>query len=203
MTRRLWPRLMLFLLPAIFHLAAAKPGLADEPSPSDFYRTAASILALPPEKTISQHPALVHGVVTQSIDQGLVIQDSTAGIWIYWDRFADFTPGDDVEVDGVVEPGLYAPVVRAFSIHKLGRAPLPAPKEVTFRQLSAGEEECQYVSVIGTVRSVAVRKSASPNQQLWLRIDMGTASSMPPFRWTVPRPLPSWWMLRSGSARWR
>jgi signal transduction histidine kinase len=78
-----------------------------------------------------------------------------------------------VEVEGVVETGRFAPVVRAFSVHKLGRAPMPVPKEVTYKQLSAGEEECQYVSVTGTVRSVAVRQGASPKQKLWLKIDMG------------------------------
>ncbi len=172
MSRRLSPRLALLLL-AIFHLAGATHSLADEPSPSDFYHTAASILALSPEQTASDHPALVRGVVTQSTDFGLVVQDSTAGIWVYWDGSADFAPGDDVEVEGVVGPGRYAPVVKAFSVHKLGRGPLPTPREVSYRQLSAGDEECQYVSVTGTVRSVAVRKSASPKQQLWLRIDMG------------------------------
>jgi signal transduction histidine kinase len=170
MGKRFWPHLM-FLLAAI-RLFAGGSCLADEPRPSDFYRTAASILALPPEQTRLAHPALVRGVVTQSISDGLVIQDSTAGIWIYYDRFADFTPGDDVQVEGVVESGLYAPVVRAFSIHKVGRAPLPTPREMTFRQLSAGDQECQYVSIVGTVRSVALRKSASPNQRLWLKIAM-------------------------------
>jgi signal transduction histidine kinase len=164
---------MFLSLAAVFHLLAAQHCLADDPKSSDLYRTAASILALPPEQTMSKHPALVHGVVTQSMDLGLVIQDSTAGIWIYWDRSADFAPGDDVEAEGVVETGRYAPVVKAFSVHKLGRAPLPTPKEVSYRQLSAGDEECQYVSITGTVRSVAVRKGASPKQKLWLRIDMG------------------------------
>src|SRR5580704_18491733 len=63
MSRRLWPRLVLLLLLAIFHLAVARHSLADEPSPSDFYRTAASILALSPEQTALEHPALVRGVI--------------------------------------------------------------------------------------------------------------------------------------------
>ncbi len=172
MSKRSCPRTLL-LWAAAFGLLAAELCFAEGSKAPDFYRTAASILALPPEQTTAEHPALVRGVVTQSTDQGMVIQDSTAGIWIYWDSSGDLVPGDDVEVEGVVETGRYAPVVKAFSVHKLGRAPLPIPKEVTYKQLSAGDEECQYVSVTGTVRSVAVRSGASPKQKLWLKIDMG------------------------------
>ncbi len=172
MSKPYCPRTLL-LLAAALGLLAAELCFAEDSKVPDFYRTAASILALSPEQTTSEHPALVHGVVTQSTDLGLVVQDATAGIWIYWDGSADFVPGDDVEVEGVVEPGRYAPVVKAFSVHKVGRAPLPIPKEVTYKQLSAGDEECQYVSVTGTVRSVALRNGASPKQKLWLKIDMG------------------------------
>ncbi|MDT7817958.1 MAG: hypothetical protein QOJ42_7874, partial [Acidobacteriaceae bacterium] len=128
MGKRFCPRMMLLLLVAGLRLLATEFCVAEESKVPDFYRTAASILALPPEQTTSKHPALVRGVVTQSADLGLVIQDSTAGIWIYWDGSADFVPGDDVEVEGVVETGRYAPVVKAFSVRKLGRAPLPVPR---------------------------------------------------------------------------
>jgi signal transduction histidine kinase len=173
MSKRFCRCVMLLLSAAGLCLLVTESCRAEGSKAPDFYRTAASILALPPSQTTSQHPALVRGVVTQSTDQGLVIQDATAGIWIYWEGSADFVPGDDVEVEGVVETGRFAPVVRAFSVHKLGRAPLPVPKEVTYKQISAGDEECQYVSVTGTVRSVALRNGASPKQKLWLKIDMG------------------------------
>ena len=144
MSKRLCQRKML-LLPAVgLCLLLTELCQADSKTP-DVYRTAASILALAPEQTTSQHPAFVHGVVTQSTDQGMVVQDSTAGIWIYWDGSGVFVPGDVVEVEGRVETGRYAPVVRAISAHKVGHAPLPIPKQVTYTQLSAGDEDCQYV----------------------------------------------------------
>jgi hypothetical protein len=157
--------MLLLLAAAALRLLATELCLAEESKIPDLYRTAASILALPPEQAKLEHPALVHGVVTQSTDHGLVVQDSTAGIWIYWESSGDFVPGDDVEVEGVAGTGRYAPVVKAFSVRKLGRAPLPIPKEATYKQLSAGDEECQYVSVTGTVRSVGVRSGASPKQK--------------------------------------
>jgi signal transduction histidine kinase len=172
MSKRFCPRMLLLALAAL-RLLSTELCLAEKSKVPDFYRTAASILALPPEQAKLEHPALVHGVVTQSTDHGLVVQDSTAGIWIYWESSGDFVPGDDVEVQGVAGTGRYAPVVKAFSVRKVGRAPLPIPKEATYKQLGAGAEECQYVSVTGTVRSVGVRSGASPKQKLWLKIDMG------------------------------
>jgi signal transduction histidine kinase len=165
--------ILYLFLPAVLSLLTARWCAADELESVAPYRNAASILALSAEGASSEHPASVRGVVTQSTDFGLVVQDSSAGIWIYWDHPADFAPGDDVLVEGVVQRGRYAPVVRAHSVRKLGRAPLPAAKEVTYRQLSAGNEECQYVSVTGTVRSVAMRNGASSKQKLWLKLDLG------------------------------
>jgi signal transduction histidine kinase len=137
---------------------------------SGVYRTAASIRSLSLEQLALRYPAQVRGVVTQSTDDGLVIQDTTAGIWIYWNRSDDFSAGDEVEVRGVVDPGLFAPSIRAFSVDKLGRAPLPKPKKVALAELNAGAEDCQYVSVTGTVLSAGLRRGASEKQKLWLRI---------------------------------
>ncbi len=137
---------------------------------SGAYRTAASIRSLSLEQLALRHPAQVRGVVTQSTDDGLVIQDATAGIWVYWNRSDDFSAGDEVDVKGVVDPGLFAPSIRADSVDKLGRAPLPKPKKVTLAELNAGEEDCQYVSVTGTVLSAGLRNGASEKQKLWLRI---------------------------------
>jgi signal transduction histidine kinase len=137
---------------------------------SGVYRTAASIRSLSLEQLALRYPAQVRGVVTQSTDDGLVIQDTTAGIWIYWNRSDDFSAGDEVQVTGVVDPGLFAPSIRAFSVDKLGRAPLPKPKKVALAELNAGAEDCQYVSVTGTVLSAGLRRGASEKQKLWLRI---------------------------------
>src|ERR1700722_7078289 len=76
---------------------------------SDVYRTAASIRSLSLEQLALRYPAQVRGVVTQSTDDGLVIQDATAGVWVYWNRSDDFSVGDEVEVNGGVDPGLFAP----------------------------------------------------------------------------------------------
>ncbi|MEO8737826.1 MAG: sensor histidine kinase [Edaphobacter sp.] len=161
-----------FLIPMVLCLLLGSEAHAASSQPPDAFRTAASILALPLEQIRHPYPALLDGVVTQSTDFGLTIADRTGGIWIYWNRPGDFTPGDHVEIRGVVEPGLFAPTVRASSIRKLGRAPLPKPMAVTLRQLNTGREDCQYVSVVGTVRSVGLRRSASRAQRILMKIAM-------------------------------
>jgi len=63
-------------------------------------------------------------------------------------------------------------MVKTTSLRKLGRAALPRPRMVTFRQLSTGDMENLYVSIIGVVRSAGIRPNASNLQKLWLKIEM-------------------------------
>jgi len=149
---------------------------------SVIYRTAASIHALSEEQAKRADPAHLRGVVTQTLSEGLTIQDQTGGIWIYLDHPEEFTPGDEIDVEGIVDPGLFAPVVKARSVHRLGRASLPRPKNVSYKQISGGNMDCQYVSVTGLVRSAGIKKGAARSQGLWLRIAMqdGTIDAMLP-----------------------
>jgi signal transduction histidine kinase len=135
-------------------------------------QTAASILALPEEESRRAQPAILHGVVTGTTDFGVFIQDDTAGIWVEGSLPIGLIPGEKLEVKGSTGPGLFSPVVVADSVVKLGRAPLPRPKRVTFKQLLAGDLDAQYVSITGTIRSVWLRPNVAPGQQVWLRIAM-------------------------------
>src|SRR5438067_4463226 len=139
---------------------------------SGVYRTATEILALTPEQASKAGPTRLWGVVTSSTDLGLIVQDRTAGIWVYWNHSEDFEKGDEVEVTGIVSRGLYSPCVSALTIRKIGRAPLPQPKLATFKELSTGGLDDQYVSIEGIVRSMGVRTSASASQSVWLKIAM-------------------------------
>jgi len=141
----------------------------EESSPA-IYQTAASIHALSQEQAKRAYPAHLLGVVTQSLNDGFTVQDRTGGIWIYFDHPEQLTPGDEIDVEGTAKPGLFAPVVQALSVRKLGRAPLPKPIKVSFKQISNGNRDCQYVSVTGMVRSVGIRKGASNSQKIWMRI---------------------------------
>jgi signal transduction histidine kinase len=136
------------------------------------YRTAAPILALSPEQAGRGDSAQLRGVVIRSTDYGFILQDGTAGIWIFLDHPPNLSPHDEIEVKGIVHQGRFSPGVTAQSIRKLGSSPLPKPETVTFKQLSTGDKDSQYVSVTGVVRSVGLRPRVSSSQKLWLKIAM-------------------------------
>jgi signal transduction histidine kinase len=140
------------------------------------YRTVASILALSPDKAAHGYPAQLRGIVTKPTEQGLFMQDQTAGIWVKWDAPENLSAGDRVEVDGVVRPGLFSPVVRGLAVRKLGKGSLPTPVAVTLKQLLTGDWECQYVSVTGIVRSAGLRPRVADSEKLWLRIALKDGS---------------------------
>jgi signal transduction histidine kinase len=144
---------------------AAKP--ASEPVE---YRAALDILALSQTQTAQGTPVVLRGVVTQSIVLGFTLQDSTAGIWVYTGDWGRFSQGDLLEVHGVVCPDLFSPAVRALSIRDLGRAPLPRPRPVSYREISSGDVDAQFVSITGEVRSMGVRSGNTTMKSTMLKI---------------------------------
>lgn len=138
------------------------------------YHTAASLLALTQEQAKRRFPVRLRGVVTWHAPNeiSLIVQDRTAGIWVYLDHPAEFSQGDEVEILGHVSEGLFSPVVNGHEIYKMGRAVIPRPRAVTFRQLSTGEMDCQFVSVTGLVRSAGVGYGESRLHLPSLRIAM-------------------------------
>ena len=146
----------------------------DLPNPAvTRYQTAASILGLTPEQADRHESAHIRGVVIRSTEWGFGLVDSTAGVWVsYRHPFKELSSGDEVDVIGVSGPGLYSREVTASAVHKLGRAPLPRPKRVTFKQLSTGNFDAQFVKITGIVRSAGFRPNASPSQNFWMRVEM-------------------------------
>jgi signal transduction histidine kinase len=137
------------------------------------YRTAASVSALSPEQASKAEPVELRGVVTRYTERGLALQDRTGGIWVAWLPPGEpINAGDEIEVKGVVHQGVFSPMVKTTSLRKLGRSALPRPRSVTFRQLSTGDMENLYVSILGVIRSAGIRPNASNLQKLWLKIEM-------------------------------
>jgi hypothetical protein len=123
-------------------------------SPRIVYRTAISVLSLPYGVAAQGGFAMLKGTVTLCNGWGLVVQDRTGGIWVSGGNYA---PGDEIAVIGPVEPGRYSPQIASPHIRLIGHRPLPIPKTVSFRQLSSGQEDAQYVSIEGTIRAVSLR----------------------------------------------
>jgi signal transduction histidine kinase len=148
------------------------PCFQTEAQTSPVYRTVASLLALSQEQAAREYPVELRGVVTKPTEQGLFFQDKTGGVWVNGDHPADMSVGDEVEVKGVVRSGLFAPVVKAYSLRTVGKTSLPRPIPVTYKELITGDWDSQFVTVTGVVRSAGLRPRVFSSEKLWLKIAM-------------------------------
>jgi len=105
------------------------------------------------------YPVHLVGVVTCCWPGGpLFIDDGSAGTYIESRRHLQTTsPGDRVEITGV-SAGDFVPIVDHPRVRILGHGPLPSPSAIGPEQLVAGEEDGQWVSVEGVVRSVTQQR---------------------------------------------
>ena len=129
-------------------------GWADEPPVAEL-RTAAAVRGLTVQQAQQKRRVRLRGVVT-FFDTALFsrfIQDDTAGIYLFDSGLPlALTPGQLVEVEGTTSPGEYAPIVVPERVEVVGVAPLPAPKPVTYDALASGQEDSQFVEIVGIVR---------------------------------------------------
>jgi signal transduction histidine kinase len=105
-----------------------------------------------------QH-ALIRGVITCALPEfnAAVVQDRTAGIYIdRWNPSLGGPPrmGELVEVEGLTDPGEFAPRVHADRITRLGTGELPPPVHPYWDQLINGSLDTQFVEIQGIVTSV-------------------------------------------------
>ena len=143
---------------------------------------AAQIRALKPEEAARQLPVHLRGVVllqgTTAGGASLTIVDETAGIFLEFppDVSANYSPGDLLEVDGVSDPGKFAPVVRVTKAWKVGVAELPAPRQVTYDELLSGRVDAQWVEISGVVRWIGPSAHYERTSELWLATANGRLS---------------------------
>ncbi len=133
------------------HTPAAEPAV-----PVGELRTAKEVRRLTPEQAARKTPVHFSGVVT-FFDENLYsrfVQDDTAGIYLQATNLPPLTAGQMIEVEGVTGPGEYAPIVVATQVRILGEGKLPAPQPVSVEQLVSGQEDSQFVEVVGIVRAV-------------------------------------------------
>jgi signal transduction histidine kinase len=105
------------------------------------------------------YPVKLRGVITsvQPEHHAFTIQDSTRGIYVF-DFSEDLSQlprvEDFLEVEGVTDPSLFAPVVNASHVRNLGMGNLPEPVRPTWDQLMNGSLDAQYVEIQGILSSV-------------------------------------------------
>jgi len=126
--------------------AAARPAL----------RTAAQVRALSLADASKHLP--VHLVATVTYydphDRILFVQDRTAGIFVVTGRDLPIGVGSRVDVQGITQPDFTTTVDNAI-VREVGKGPLPEPRQASFHATARGYEDCNFVSLTGTVRSAS------------------------------------------------
>src|SRR5208282_3366343 len=120
--------------------------------------SARQVHQLTTEQAVLAYPVRVRGVITyvaEDVGQ-LFVQDETGGIFveIHGDYGFRMKTGQVLAIEGVSAPGGFAPDIVPRRIRLAGEAPLPPPRKVTFEQMAAGQEDCNWVEFGGIVRSV-------------------------------------------------
>jgi signal transduction histidine kinase len=112
-----------------------------------------------------QRRVRIRGVVTWRRKAGAIVQDASAGIWIDVanavsggllppdDTGLDgVTPGVEVEIDGLLHRGGYAPNLLPTAIRALGPAPEPAARPPDRGRFFSGADDCLRVTARGVVQ---------------------------------------------------
>jgi signal transduction histidine kinase len=149
--------------------------------------TTAAIRALSVDDTTKHPAASVRGIVNftaewnSDIEQGLTnttVQDETGGIFVMLPVPAPvhLRLGDLVELRGEVQPGGFAPVLRAAEVKRLGRGELPAASPADYPGLRGGRFDSRLVEVNGVVRDVQFEPGVfPPSTVITLALDGGRA----------------------------
>lgn len=126
-----------------------------------------------------------------------VLRDETEGIYVQGPAHlvAALCRGDLLEVEGVTDPGGFAPYVAATQLRTLGTGRLPEPVRVTLDQLNAGQMDATWVEFTGIVRRVEPKTASDspppPPGTRYLPPAEGSPADEPKVKMT----------LASGSAR--
>jgi signal transduction histidine kinase len=120
--------------------------------------TCTEVHRLKREEAQRGYPVRVAGVVTCVLPehQAFTIQDGTRGIYgVDLSRNGRLPNiGDFLELTGVTDPSLFAPIVNARQLRVLGAGHLPDAVRPTWDQLMNGSLDAQYVELQGMVIAV-------------------------------------------------
>ncbi len=126
------------------------------------------LMAVPAEQ---DSPAIVkvRGVVTLAVPDrfDFAIEDDSASIWVSAFELADVKPwgdmrrslraGQEVEIEGVLDRGGYAPRILQRSMRVVGEGSLPSPEPAEIVRLFRGMDNCRRVELTGVVQGVRER----------------------------------------------
>ena len=173
--------IVFWLIPSVFWLSVS--GLAQDSPPVSI----AKMRETPRSEAASRPEVHVRGIVSL-VGEGLAsptntpamssfcMEDESAGIWVnvsqarrenVWlgesDDLLKLHEGLEIEMEGLLDPGAFAPVILPRSIRILGEKPLPPPRAPSLQRLMNGGEDVRRIVVTGVVQDIA-----DENRQRWL-----------------------------------
>jgi signal transduction histidine kinase len=154
----------------LLHLATLAIGTAAAELPVPLTRIA-EIRRLSREDAAKALPVKISGVSLWTGLWAVVVDDGEQSIWvpiqqkngrgIFDFSQVDCQPGSHLEIEGVTDPGGYAPIVIPTAIRRIGTLPIRQAKRVSVDRLLSGSEDGQRVEIEGVVQEF-VRSSLGP-----------------------------------------
>ncbi|HVU27454.1 MAG TPA: sensor histidine kinase [Verrucomicrobiae bacterium] len=125
-------------------------------NPLPVLTSAEQVKQLQREDALRGYPVKLRGVVTWSGGGGMVVQDSTMGVFIQATNPEDSGKqrlGEYVEIEGTTT-NQFSPMILAHRIVHLGLGVLPEPVHPTWDQLMDGTLDTQFIEVQGVVTAI-------------------------------------------------
>ena len=120
--------------------------------------TSTTVQQLKQRQSFDQNVFAVRGVVTafSGWKNSFFLQDATGSISVNRSEDTKVSAGDEVMVEGVLRPGLFAPLVMSRSVTVLGKGERPSPVRPSYEELSSGRFDSRWIEVRGVVRSAKI-----------------------------------------------
>ncbi|HEU5125433.1 MAG TPA: sensor histidine kinase [Verrucomicrobiae bacterium] len=154
---------------------ANRIALAAEPAP---ITSAEQVRALTAVEAAEARLVHLRGVVltgADPVDHALIVIDPSGGIYALAasDILARYRRGDLLELTGVTDPGEFAPIVKVSHANRIGTAPIPDPRPVTYHQIITGIMDAQWVELSGIVQQFNPPAPGSSTWRMELVVDGG------------------------------
>ena len=117
------------------------------------------VRALKSAEASEARPVHLRGVVTvlSGWKSSFFFQDGSAGISVDPSGgIPTVHAGEEIEITGITDAGLFAPTIRVSSIKSLGKGKLPASRIFSYEQLQRGEQDSQWIEFAGIVHSAGI-----------------------------------------------
>ena len=137
-------------------------------------KNVAVVRHLPAGQAAKALPVDVTGVVTYSnpLEGDVFIQEGDGWIYVEPDKQYAIAPGSRVEVKGRTGAS-YSTQIVATSIQVTGKAPLPKPVFLSYREAVNPANDCRYVTMQGIVRAASYQTTAGSSLYLLRMEDSG------------------------------